>query len=98
MCCVNLFLQIPRKWNWDEDDNKRDLLKLWTSVDRQAMEEEKFHLISRKWLTKFFWGEEGIPLDNSDAVCPHGYIVPYESVDYGAAWIPDSAWDLIMKR
>jgi hypothetical protein len=57
-----------------------------------------YHLLSRKWLNRFVWGDEPGPIDNSDVVCPHGFIVPYETVHLGATWVPHSVWKLLQSR
>jgi len=78
--------------------DKQTLVDLWKSCDTNDSEEMKYHLISRKWLTQFIYGDEAGPIDNSDAVCPHGFIVPFETVHFGATWIPHPVWELLMER
>lgn len=71
---------------------------MWESEDANDSKEVKFHLLSRKWLARFIWGEEPGPIDNSDVVCPHGFIVPYDSVHLGATWVPGPVWDILIER
>jgi len=88
------------KWDTEqvEDEAKRKLLATWAKCDISQEPTIKFHLISRKWLTQYMWGEEEMPLDNTDVVCPHGRLVPVDNLEMSATWIPDVVWDAIVDR
>lgn len=82
----------------DTTKDKQDLIDVWDTCDEKDPEEMRYHLISRKWLTQFLLGEEAGPIDNSDVVCPHGYVVPFESVHFGATWVPHPIWEMLIER
>lgn len=82
----------------EESDVKREILKCWSDCDANVTTPTKFHLVSRKWLGQYLWGEEGIPLDNSDVVCPHGRLIPVDNLDKSATWVPDLVWNAIITR
>ena len=87
-----------RKWSDEEDITKQEILREWTKKDITPEKDEKFHLLSRKWLTNFCWGEETGPIDNSDVVCPHGYFAPHDTVHMAGTWVPHSVWEILQKR
>jgi ubiquitin carboxyl-terminal hydrolase 20/33 len=87
-----------QKWDEDEDLTKQKMLQEWSRTDRDPEKDEKYHLLSRKWLTTFCWGEESGPIDNSDVVCPHGYFAPSDTVHLAGTWVPHSVWEIIQKR
>jgi len=88
-----------RKWGDDKDVvTKQKVMSTWAHTEEQESSDFKLHLISRKWLVHFLWGEEVGPIDNSDVVCPHGFIVPYETVHLGATWIPHPVWEVLEKE
>lgn len=90
-----------RKYADEEDDTRQDVMKTWAKCESDHgndSEDNRFQLISRKWLTEFFWNEEVGPIDNSDVICPHGLMIPYEYSHYGATWIPQSVWKIIQER
>ncbi|CAG7831323.1 unnamed protein product, partial [Allacma fusca] len=86
-----------QKWDEDEDLTKQKMLKEWSKKDHDTDKDEKYHLLSRKWLTTFCWGEESGPIDNSDVVCPHGYFAPSDTVHMAGTWVPQSVWEIIHK-
>jgi ubiquitin carboxyl-terminal hydrolase 20/33 len=87
-----------QKYGVDDDNTKNELIEAWSDIDIGRLPETQYHIVSRKWLTKFFWCEEGAELDNSDVVCPHGYLVPCDDVNLRATWIPHKVWDMIISR
>lgn len=91
-----------RKYAEEEDDTKHTLLETWSQCEspqsKGASGDMKFQLISRKWLTQFFWSEEIGPVDNSDIICPHGFINPSEFCHLGATWVPQPVWQILVER
>ncbi|ODM87402.1 Ubiquitin carboxyl-terminal hydrolase 20 [Orchesella cincta] len=91
-----------QKYAEEDDDTKQAVLGTWSQCEtnpaKGAGGDGKFHILSRKWLTQFFWSEEVGPIDNSDVICPHGFIIPYEYAHYGATWVPQPVWQSLMDR
>lgn len=91
-----------RKYAEEEDETKQTVLETWSQCETDhntgAGGDMEFQLVSRKWLTQFFWNEEVGPIDNSDIICPHGFMIPYEFSHFGATWIPSPVWQILVEK
>lgn len=93
-----------RKYAAEAEDVKQSLLETWSEAEIEQGNggagdgDPKFQLVSRKWLTQYFWSEEVGPIDNSDIICPHGFMIPYEYSHYGATWVPQAVWQILVER